>query len=96
MAAGLAQSLQNELLEVTGRLVHRVSQKIGWIRGWKTDISSRVLPHLEPPFLDGVPHGVVVGHEPVLELQAGLPPGHRAVPAMDQDVGERLEKLGLR
>ena len=46
--------------------------------------------------MHGVPHGVVVGHEPVLELQAGLPPGHRAVPAMDQDVGERLEKLGLR
>ena len=53
-------------------------------------------PHLEPPFLHGVPHGVVVGHEPVLELQAGLPPGPRAVPAMDEDVGERLEKLGLR
>ena len=46
--------------------------------------------------MHGLPHGIVVGHEPVLELQAGLPPGHRAVPAMDEDVGERLEKLGLR
>ena len=42
--------------------------------------------HLQPSLLHGVPNGVVIGHEPVLELQARLPAGHRTVPAMDEDV----------
>ena len=48
--------------------------------------SDCVLSHLQPSFLHDVPNGVVVGHEAVLELETRLTAGHRAVPAMDEDV----------
>ena len=39
---------------------------------------------------------LVVGGQAVLELEAGLAPGNVAVAAMDEDVGEGLDQVGLK
>ena len=57
------------------------------------DVVPDVLGHLEPSLLILFFDSLVVGRQPVLELETGLTPGHGRVAAVDQDVRQGLEEL---
>ena len=52
--------------------------------------------HAGPALLVAGLGALVVGGQAVLELEAGLAPGNVAVAAMDEDVGEGLDQVGLQ